>query len=402
MAEQKHMSYSQKKDIILNALIEREGLQHLVNIAAVVLDNPVFVVDLSGKILCRSQREEDVQTWAELFPDNKLVYKNYLMVEHAGIYERILENDMPVYGQFEFYSKRFVGCRIRDKGDAVGIVTIIENSSIKPEDTELLIIVCKAILFEMLYYERTSMQTTPYFSLFKDLIENTTTAEDIELRCIRLHLDTLKQLYLIAVGYDKLANSMTLHFVRQSVLASLPNCYCIIYKGLLLIVIEEILFSEASLETLQQCFCDLDVWIGVSRSFDDISKLSDAYEQIVAISIVRKKLHLDTQVIFYEDIILYHLFETAAKERNPEIFCTPILGKLQEYDKKNNSYLFQSVEAFLEAGRNIQKAAECLNVHKNTLYYRLKRAEELFDFNLEDENICFLLQLSYRIKRMIQ
>ena len=46
-----------KKTRILNALIERNGLRYLVNIASEVFDNPVFVFDLSYKILAQSNSE---------------------------------------------------------------------------------------------------------------------------------------------------------------------------------------------------------------------------------------------------------------------------------------------------------------------------------------------------------
>lgn len=37
------MEFPEKKAIILNALIERRGLQHIVNVASEVMDNPIFV-----------------------------------------------------------------------------------------------------------------------------------------------------------------------------------------------------------------------------------------------------------------------------------------------------------------------------------------------------------------------
>ena len=43
--------YLERKDTILNALIERNGIQYLADTAARVLNNPLFLYDLSGKIL---------------------------------------------------------------------------------------------------------------------------------------------------------------------------------------------------------------------------------------------------------------------------------------------------------------------------------------------------------------
>ena len=61
------MDFPEKQAIILNALIERRGLQHIVNVASEVMGNPVFVYDISWRILARSNsRAEDEKTWALL------------------------------------------------------------------------------------------------------------------------------------------------------------------------------------------------------------------------------------------------------------------------------------------------------------------------------------------------
>ena len=48
-------SYTEKEMLLLRALIERKGMQNIVDTAAEVFGNPVFVSDLGYKILCRSK-----------------------------------------------------------------------------------------------------------------------------------------------------------------------------------------------------------------------------------------------------------------------------------------------------------------------------------------------------------
>ncbi|WP_084078461.1 helix-turn-helix domain-containing protein [Desulfitobacterium chlororespirans] len=49
------------------------------------------------------------------------------------------------------------------------------------------------------------------------------------------------------------------------------------------------------------------------------------------------------------------------------------------------------LEAYLDSGRSIQRASERFFLHKNTLYYRIRKIEELCAVSLEDENVCFSL-----------
>ena len=78
------------------------------------------------------------------------------------------------------------------------------------------------------------------------------------------------------------------------------------------------------------------------------------------------------------------------------------LGRIGNLLEQVQEGLKSSVEMYLESGRNIQKAAGKMNIHKNTLRYRLERAQELFDFDLSDENTCFNFQFSLRMRRMIR
>ncbi len=395
------MTYSEKKDVILNALIERQGLQYLVDAASKVLNNPLFIFDLSGKILAKSEWSDNPDVWNLLFPEGHLQFDNLVQVEKAGIYEHLMCHDEPIFGSFDFFPNRFLGCRIRDKGSTIGIATLLEMNPIENEDLELIIIVCKAILFEMLYYERTAMQTTPYFSLFRDILEKKISQEEMTERAQSIRLKLPKTMRFIAVGNKQFPGNLSTYFVRESLLASLPSCYCILYQDLLLLLIDEKYCNQPTFDTIKKCFSNADIWVGVSRPFSNLWELPTAYSQTQAVNQVRIKLHLKQDLIFYDDILLYHFFEESAKDHNLQSFCNPILKLMEEYDAKNDTCLLPSVEAYLENGRSIQKAAHALHIHKNTLYYRLKRAEELFSFSLENEDICFLLQFSFRLKRMI-
>lgn len=129
-------------------------------------------------------------------------------------------------------------------------------------------------------------------------------------------------------------------------------------------------------------------------------ELPVAYDQIKAIKRLRFKIGPKTDVIHYEEIASFHLFETTSRYVDIQSFCHPLLDKVQDYDHQNHTDLYQSIEAYLENGRNMQKAAISVHLHKNTLYYRLKRAEEYFGIDLSDENLCFHLQISFRMKHM--
>ena len=218
-----------------------------------------------------------------------------------------------------------------------------------------------------------------------------------------LHLAFPKSMRLLGVKFQDIhKNSLSLYFIRERLLASVPPCFCILYDESLLLVLEEKDVNDALLDTIRHIFPNEDTRIGVSRAFLDILGLRRAFGEMKAIQSVYQKLGIEKPLTYYEDILLYHFMELASKENDLSLFCAPIVYQLEQYDQENGTMLKQSLEAFVESSRNIQRAANRLHIHKNTLYYRLKRAEELFGLDLEDENLCFTLQFSFRMQRMIK
>jgi DNA-binding PucR family transcriptional regulator len=93
--------------------------------------------------------------------------------------------------------------------------------------------------------------------------------------------------------------------------------------------------------------------------------------------------------------LIFHLAD------NPELraFQRDVLGRLEASDITRRSEFIRTLDAFLRAGGNHMRAARDLNVHRNTLIYRLERIQELLGGdNLEDPETRLNLQLALKIR----
>ncbi|WP_261398009.1 PucR family transcriptional regulator [Pseudomonas sp. DR48] len=61
-----------------------------------------------------------------------------------------------------------------------------------------------------------------------------------------------------------------------------------------------------------------------------------------------------------------------------------VIGSLVDYDVQNGSQLIHTLRVFLEQNRSWQKSSQILNVHKQTLIYRVHRIEEITGRSLDD------------------
>jgi purine catabolism regulator len=93
--------------------------------------------------------------------------------------------------------------------------------------------------------------------------------------------------------------------------------------------------------------------------------------------------------------LIFHLAD------NPELraFQRDVLGPLEASDAARRSEFIRTLDAFLRAGGNHMRAARDLNIHRNTLIYRLERMQELLGgVSLEDPESRLNLQLALKIR----
>jgi PucR family transcriptional regulator, purine catabolism regulatory protein len=96
--------------------------------------------------------------------------------------------------------------------------------------------------------------------------------------------------------------------------------------------------------------------------------------------------------------LIFHLAD------NPELraFQRDVLGPLEVSDANRRSEFVRTLDAFLRAGGNHMRAARDLNVHRNTLIYRLERIQELLGgVDLEDPETRLNLQLALKIRAVL-
>ena len=75
------------------------------------------------------------------------------------------------------------------------------------------------------------------------------------------------------------------------------------------------------------------------------------------------------------------------------------LAVVLEHDQEKNTTYAESLLTYLEAFGDTARAAKALNVHENTLRYRIRRLEELFDLDLDDPDERLVAWLQLRLAR---
>lgn len=114
------------------------------------------------------------------------------------------------------------------------------------------------------------------------------------------------------------------------------------------------------------------------------------------------KIWGNTPVTLFEDLGLYQFLNTLRAFPEAETFCQSTLGALLTYDEKRNSELLKTLNAFFTCHGNTSLASNHLQIHRNTLTYRLNRVSEITNLELDDADVRFGLQLAIKLHQLSQ
>ena len=108
------------------------------------------------------------------------------------------------------------------------------------------------------------------------------------------------------------------------------------------------------------------------------------------------KLNRGTSTTF-SDLMPLPIFLSVLEKDPPETFIHPAIFKMREYDATYGTAYDETMRAFSFHMHNKDRTATSLNIHRNTLLYRLGRVTELFDLPYEHEQTALNLLCSYLI-----
>ncbi|WP_242941078.1 PucR family transcriptional regulator [[Clostridium] fimetarium] len=101
--------------------------------------------------------------------------------------------------------------------------------------------------------------------------------------------------------------------------------------------------------------------------------------------------------LFYDELDIYKLLLVINHTTVLKDYYNDILGRLDEYDKINQTDSITYLKQYMSLNGGIQNMAKENFVHRNTITYNLKKIEKIIDLNLEDWSdrlkiqICLLI-----------
>lgn len=159
-------------------------------------------------------------------------------------------------------------------------------------------------------------------------------------------------------------------------------------------------FCELTVEKMKERYGVTAIVPAFSGIYHDYQKIAKAYHESLTVLSIKDKFQTDANKLHsYQNLGIYKYIDVLLHKNTEDQYENEALRVLYEYDQKYHCNLVETLEVFLTKDSNVNEAAKVLNVHVNTLNYRLKRISEIAEINLKDINQKFTLYLDLKLER---
>ena len=155
-------------------------------------------------------------------------------------------------------------------------------------------------------------------------------------------------------------------------------------------------------EKIHASLGDLTVSIGISRFNRDIKKLAEGQKQATSALKYGRMLTKGSAIWHYDDLGVYRILCEFDKETELKNYYEDTIARLDAYDKEHKAELVKTLIAYFDNDCSLQKAADQLFVHYNTMRYRIERINEVTGLDVLNSNDRLNLQIGLKIGQLLE
>ncbi|MGN7375412.1 PucR family transcriptional regulator [Bacillus halotolerans] len=158
-------------------------------------------------------------------------------------------------------------------------------------------------------------------------------------------------------------------------------------------------FAFSTQRQLRERYKIEDASIAIGGIYNSISFVCRSYQEALSVLKAKERFAEETKQLFsFSELGIYQYLDVLDEKRKQTGYFNYSLSKLEQYDRDHQSNMVETLERFIEADSNVNTASKLLNIHVNTLNYRLKRISQIAEIDLKNVNQKFTIYLDIKLR----
>lgn len=371
-------------------------LQHIVDVSTEILDDPVIVFDYSYIVKAISSRYEEGSLGEEW--DHLLKHKSN-RIKTLTILNSFLHKSRKIRTvQHVFFEEIGIPCMNRnlfEENANKGLLLVLQQKKEITKGRMQLTESLGSLIERWMVYNREKTLMKDETTLFVDLLEGRRVIKE----------DILQQLLMFGwKPEDKkvVLKIATSEYYKENVgpfmlllEKNFLDCVIVEFDNSVVLVVDLALIPlDRLLNVLQPILKKSHYYCGVSYEFEDVVELKKYHEQaFVAIKYAPKK---NGGVYYCGEFAMEYILSVIRNNLSSNM-AHPAVDLLKKHDREKGTEFYNTLYHYLDNERSIIRTSEKMNIHRNTLLYRLEKIKDLIHADLEDSKTRFYLMISLKI-----
>lgn len=238
--------------------------------------------------------------------------------------------------------------------------------------------------------------------LLTNLITNSNvTKEFLEESIAYLNISAANSWKLLCIKFtSNLQFRTTYHYkLIKEFQQVIPDSYCALIHSDLAILVKSSLNLDDYLNKLQYLLVTNDALCACSSTYVNLSQTSQVWKQL-QFMLKRRPIGSESNVLFYSDYYYDQCLETLNEELPKKTLYHTALYKIEQFDTANHTNYLATLICYLQNNCSMNATATILDIHRNSLLYRIQKVEEILGFEIasSDQRLAMLLS-SYLITK---
>lgn len=391
-----HVSISQ-------ALYTGVDIPDLLKIAADLIGNPIILQDSSTKLLANSDITDmdisDDEILTNLFKNGFVTSDLFKKYDYTNVLNTIKNRQEAFVLKSSYKKDRIIRRLIVNQQYFGWVLTVCINKPFQKEDCKILDILSSALTIALEKNIKVFAANSCENLLLELLSGHPYTEKQFKSRAAGFGWHLKDCYYMMIIADRKQADTPKESFVKT--MMAYKNHLSLLFPTMKILFYEEkliLLFDAPNLFLVEGILLNFlqnaDLVGALSNHFTNILEFKDHHEQTLNILNIGLNLKRPDIIFYYKDMYPYHVMSVLKGIDNMKYYCLPQLLKVVQYDRTYNTNYVSSIREYLKT-RNIALSAKRLDIHRNTMLYRMEKFEELSGLDLRKGTDIYKLWLSY-------
>lgn len=387
------LNYTTAMNHLIYTVINNKGLQAIIDEAFKTIKSPIVIIDNSYKILAMNKEINQVSEKFKLQHElGYLLEENLEDIKNAKIYEVMRKTKLPYYSTDPKTGLTWINSLVYVYGLEAAHLGVIETErKFTAQDQEFISFLCNLISLELQKNDSYIRNYGIMHNLFlSELLDGVISSPSlIDIRSRQLEWQSSGN-FCIMTLFDKgnLFFNKKAATIGEYFRPFFQNIKWAVYdnKIVFLLTLKENNLSAVleNNQTILNYLKDNSMVAAFSNVFRELKGTANAYRQSLKAFELGEKLDNDMLYHFYINYICNDIGAILSQSTDISSFYNEKVIAIANYDQEKKSSFIKTLDEYLTHIDDPNTAAKHLYIHRNTLFYRINKMQNLFGINLND------------------